>query len=187
MHPTAFRMPSIEPNIDRLEELLRPWRPVVGSAFKGYRNHVYRMVHFCVRLLESPTHEERQKILIAGAFHDIGLWVDDTVDYIDPSVPPALEYLDRNGLSAWSEEIETMIREHHKITPYRGRYPLVEVFRRGDLADVSLGWIRFGLPSEYVTSVKRTFPNAGFHAFLARRWLQWIVQNPLHPAPMMKW
>ena len=38
-----------------------------------------------------------------------------------------------------------MVREHHKIGPYRGRYPQVKAFRRGDLAGFSLGLIRPGI------------------------------------------
>jgi hypothetical protein len=101
---------NVELEIDLLERAFEPWRETIGDQYVGYRNHVYRMAHFCFDLLDETTEEERRKVLIAAAFHDIGIWVDDTVDYIDPSVPPALDYLDRNGLSAWADEVETMIR-----------------------------------------------------------------------------
>jgi hypothetical protein len=183
-------MPSqenIDSQIDLLEHALDSWRETIGDDYLGYRNHVYRMVHFCFALLGEPTEQERRKVLIAGAFHDIGIWTADTIDYLDPSVPPALAYLDRNGLAAWSDEVETMIREHHKVRPYRGPYPLVEVFRRGDLADFSLGLLRSGIPKRYVEAVTSAFPNAGFHAFLVRRLGGWIAKHPLNPLPMMKW
>ena len=179
--------PAIARQIDLLEELLQPWRATIGEEYQGYRNHVYRMVHFSLALAGDPASEERQKILVAAAYHDIGIWIEDTLDYLDPSVPPALEYLDREGLGAWSDEVETMIREHHKLRPYRGRYPLVETFRRGDLADFSLGLIRSGIPNEYIQAVKKRFPNAGFHAALVRRELRWLTAHPLNPVPMMKW
>lgn len=178
---------NVEPEIDLLERAFEPWRGTIGDQYPGYRNHVYRMVHFCFALLDGPTEEERRKVLIAGAFHDIGIWTADTVDYIDPSVPPALDYLDQNDLSAWSDQVEAMIREHHKVRPYRGPYPLVETFRRGDLADFSLGLVRSGIPKGYVEEVKAVFPNEGFHAFLVRRTAGWVAKHPLNPLPMMKW
>jgi hypothetical protein len=178
---------NIELQIGLLERALAPWREVIGDQYLGYRNHVYRMAHFSFALLGEPTGEERRKVLVAGAFHDIGIWTADTVDYIDPSVPPALDYLDQNGLAAWSDEVETMIREHHKVRSYRGPYPLVEVFRRGDLADFSLGVVRSGIPKRYVGAVQSAFPNAGFHAFLVRRLAGWVARHPLNPLPMMKW
>ena len=55
-----------------------------------------------------------------------------------------------------------MIDEHHKLRRYADdRYPLVEVFRRGDLADFSLGLLKSGLPGGFVKDVKAAFPNAG--------------------------
>jgi hypothetical protein len=81
-----------------------------------------------------------------------------------------------------------MISEHHKLTEYRNAtYPLVELFRRGDLVDLSFGLFRFGLSKDYVNCVKARFPNAGFHANLARLAAEWFPKHPLNPAPMMKW
>lgn len=181
------RSATIEEEIPLLEEIFSEWKETIGSEYQGYRNHVYRMVHFCLALKEcSP--EEREKIIIAGAFHDLGIWIENTVDYIPPSLPPAREYLQRRNLTAWSAEIELAIAEHHKIREYKDKaYPLVEIFRRGDLVDFSLGWFKFGLDPAYVKAVKEKFPNAGFHKNLAKRSLKWFVGHPLNPAPMMKW
>jgi hypothetical protein len=173
-----------------LKETLGEWKSVIGPAYEGYHNHVHRMVTFCLAL-HPCTPEEEQKIATAACFHDIGLWVEDTLDYIPPSLPPAQAYLQARGLSHWSEEVGLMISEHHKLRAFTGdksrQYPLVEVFRRGDLVDFSFGTVRFGLPQSLISEVQAQYPNAGFHAMLGRRAAAWFVRHPLNPAPMMKW
>ena len=178
---------KIEENIPLLEDIFSEWKDVIGSEYQGYRNHVYRMIHFCLAL-QVCNDEEREKIIIAGAFHDIGIWINDTVDYIPPSLPPAIEYLKKRKLEAWSAEIELMITEHHKIREYKNTaYPLVEIFRKGDLVDFSFGLFKFGLSKAYINQVKTEFPNADFHKNLAKRAAKWFLKHPLNPAPMMKW
>ena len=177
----------IADHIPLLEETLGAWKGQIGKDYEGYKNHVYRMVNFCLALKDC-SETERQKIVIAGCFHDIGIWVEQTVDYIPPSLPPARDYLKHHGLEHWTTEIELMISEHHKITAYQDdTYPLVELFRRGDLVDFSFGLFRFGLPKTYIDRVKTQFPNAGFHANLVRLAAAWFPKHPLNPAPMMKW
>jgi len=103
------------------------------------------MLNFCF-FLANPTEEDRKKLIIAAAFHDIGIWSDHTIDYLPPSVALARKYLNENGLEEWVEEIELIIDMHHKIRPYKNaRYPLVEWFRRADLVDFSLGSVKSGL------------------------------------------
>ena len=100
----------------------------------------------------------------------------------------ARNYLKDNGLGDWSDEISHMILEHHKIRPVvNGLSPLVELFRRGDLVDFSLGFVRSGLSSDSVKQVKTAFPNAGFHRTLAALAGSWFLRHPRNPAPMMKW
>ena len=178
---------TIEERIPLLEEILLEWKDVIGAEYLGYRNHVYRMIHFCLALNEY-TDEEKEKIIIAGAFHDMGIWIDDTIDYIKPSIPPALHYLKQRKLDSWSTEIKQMISYHHKIREYKGDfYPLVESFRKADLIDLSLGMITFGLPKELIKKLKSVFPNAGFHKNIGVRTVKWFMKHPLDPVPMMKW
>jgi len=178
---------NIETQIPLLEEILGDWKDIIGQEYAGYKSHVYRMVNFCLALKEC-SQEEREKIIIAGAFHDIGIWLDDTLDYLPPSLRPAREYLISRNLQEWSTEIEAMICEHHKLREYKDEaYPLVELFRRGDLVDFSLGLFKFGLPKSYIQSVKEKFPNAQFHKNLLKRVARWCLTHPFNPAPMMKW
>jgi hypothetical protein len=65
--------------------------------------------------------EEREKIIVAACFHDLGIWIDNTLDYILPSIPPAREYLKNRHLGDWTHEIELMISEHHKLRQYQAK------------------------------------------------------------------
>lgn len=176
----------IETTIPLLEETLAPWRETIGADYDAYRNHVYRMVHFCLAL--HPCDEtQRQKVIIAACHHDLGIWSDQTLDYLPPSSTRARDYLAARHPD-WAEEVSLMIDTHHKLRAYRdARYPLVEAFRKADLIDVSLGLIRFGLSRQDVRRVKRQFPNAGFHRKLARLLRSWFCAHPLRLPPFIKW
>lgn len=178
---------ALPANIGRIDALLNPWRPVIGAAFDGYRNHVLRMASYCL-LLKPCDAIEQQKIEIAACFHDIGIWTAGTLDYLPPSAAVAREYLGANALEAWSDEIARMIVTHHKLRPATDEASaLVELFRKGDLVDLSIGLVKFGLPAAVVNSVKAACPNAGFHRNLCRLELGWFLKHPLNPVPMMKW
>lgn len=127
-------------------------------------------------------------ILIASAFHDLGIWTNRTFDYLPPSVELAKSYLSSHGLGALEAEVCTIISEHHKLLPYKGQFSLsVEAFRKADLVDISMGVIRFGLPSSFVQPVRAAFPNAGFHRLLVRLTARQFVQSPFRPLPMVHW
>ncbi len=145
------------------------------------------MIHFCFALHNCTT-EEREKIIIAGCFHDLGIWTDGTIDYLPPSIALAKDYLSQKSLEPWIPEIELMIDMHHKLRKYHeDHYPLVELFRQGDLVDFSLGTVTWGLPRTYIKSVKDRFPNAGFHKRLVQLAWGWFSRHPLSPPPFMKW
>jgi len=170
-----------------IESILSDWREGIGNDFAGYRGHVYRMYNYCLAL-HPASDEEKTKLAIAACFHDIGLWSDHTVDYLAPSVVQAEKYLTETGREAWSEEISLMIEWHHKVRPYRDqKFPLVEVFRRGDLVDFSLGFFKCSLPKSLVKEVKAAIPNAGFHRFLIKGAKDWFSKHPLSPPPFIRW
>ncbi|MBK5969314.1 MULTISPECIES: hypothetical protein [Thiorhodovibrio] len=175
-----------------IEQILTPWQGAIGATYVGYRGHVYRMFNCCLALVnQSPrpcSDDDLRKLAIAAAFHDLGLWSDQTVDYLPPSVERARQWLAENDLSDWSEEIGLMIAMHHKLRPYRDpRFPLVELFRKADLVDFSLGLFRGGLPSGFVKQLKAEIPNAGFHRFLLAGAKDWFLRHPFSPPPFMKW
>lgn len=59
----------------------------MGEDFDKYRNHVYRVFLNC-RLIDSDTSNE-EKDAITAVFHDIRIWTDYTIDYLEPSVAQA--------------------------------------------------------------------------------------------------
>jgi hypothetical protein len=180
-------MMRIEKQLPLVEEILGQWKETIGADFAGYRNHVYRMINFCFAV-GAPGDEARQKIVIAGCFHDLGIWPQGTLNYLPPSIDRAAEYLARHGLNDWSKEIELMIGQHHKVRKYTNtEHSLVEVFRQGDLVDFSLGLVKCRVPPPYVRAVKAEFPNAGFHRQLVRNAGRWICRHPLNPVPVLKW
>ena len=176
---------KIEERIPLLEEILTERKSEIGGEFAGYKNHVYRMVNFCFAVGENFSQEEREKIVIAGCFHDIGIWTGATFDYLPPSIEAAHEYLTKNNLEKYNADVALMIDQHHKLR----RFPddrLTEVFRKGDLIDFSLGLIKCGLPKTFVKNVKKQFPNNGFHKYLIKLAGGWICRHPLNPLPVAK-
>lgn len=178
---------AIEKYIPLVEEILGEWQSEIGKDFPGYKNHVYRMINFSFAF-HNFNDEERRKIIIAGCFHDIGIWTENTFDYLPPSIALATEYLQQNDLKQWIPEIGLMIEMHHKLGNYKDEnHPTVEAFRQGDLVDFSLGVVKCGLPKNFVKSVKSQFPNAGFHKCLVRVTSGWFFKHPLNPVPVLKW
>jgi hypothetical protein len=160
---------------------------VLGDDFTGYRNHVYRVVNLCVAL--SPVAAAQpEKVQIAAVFHDLGIWTDRTFDYLEPSVRLADAYLGETGRGSWTAEVTTMIREHHKLRPYRFESSaLAEPFRQADWIDVTRGILTFGLPRGRLAPIFSTWPSAGFHARLVRLELAHLRAHPRNPLPMMRW
>ena len=98
---------------------------------------MYRVVNLCVAVT-SGNRDNLDKIAVAAAFHDLGIWTDHTFDYIAPSVSLAHEHLAVHARADWIPEIEAMIANHHKITRARSHPDwLVEAFRQADWIDVS--------------------------------------------------
>lgn len=176
----------IEDRIALVEEILGKRKVEIGKDYAGYKNHVYRMLNFCFALHACHA-EAREKLIIAGCFHDLGIWTSNTFAYLPPSMALAKTYLQQNQLEPWIAEIELMIALHHKLSRYQdARYPLVEIFRKGDLVDFSLGLVKCGLPKAYIQSVKSRFPNAGFHKRLVQLEVGWVSRHPANPLPVFK-
>lgn len=169
-----------------LDELLHQHADALGKDFTAYRHHNYRVVNYCAALC-SPTPEALEKMAIAAAFHDLGIWTDHTFDYLAPSEQRAMMFLERSGRAGWAEEVGAMIREHHRIRrAHANAGSLAEPFRRADWIDVSLGLLRFGLPQTFLREVRTAFPNAGFHRRLVQLSLRRLCTHPWSPMPMMR-
>ena len=128
-----------------------------------------------------------EKLAIAAAFHDMGIWTDGTFDYLPPSVRLASAYLAGAGRAEWTAEISEMILQHHKISRYRGaRRCLVEPFRRSDWVDVTRGLVTFGLSRSLLREIFSMWPSAGFHKRLVELELTRLRTHPWNPLPMMR-
>lgn len=168
------------------EEIITSFSGELAGDFSAYLNHVCRELNFFLALsgFSSPP----TAVLVAAAFHDLGIWTHHTFDYLLPSMELASAYLAKEGLGELEPEVRTIIHEHHKVFPYAGPLSLsAETFRKADLVDLSFGIIRFGLPFHFVRSVLTAFPNAGFHRRLALLTARQLARNPLRPLPMFHW
>ena len=175
------------PNFPLAEELIRSFSSDLGDDLPAYVNHVCRVLNYYLALTK-PATTVPEVVLIASAFHDLGIWTDHTFDYLGPSVLLAKHYLSSQNLAYLEREVEAVITEHHKILPYTEQpASQVEAFRKADLIDVSLGLVRFGLPSSFVRAVKSAFPNEGFHWRLVTLTAKQFLRTPLRPLPMIHW
>jgi hypothetical protein len=173
--------------IATLDELLHAHAAALGGDFTAYRNHTYRVVNLCAALSPTGDPEQLQKMAIAAAFHDMGIWTDGTFDYLQPSVRVAIAHLDRSGRAEWTPEITAMILEHHKISAWRGDpHWLVEPFRRADWVDVTRGLRTFGLSRSLLREIFSMWPSAGFHKRLIQLELKRLRTHPWSPLPMVR-
>jgi hypothetical protein len=169
---------------ETIEHLLEMYRQDIGPDYEKYRNHVYRVFRNC--LLMDSDQGSQEKYAIASVFHDIGIWTDHTIDYLNPSMAQAETYLIQTGQHNMAEEIQLMIYWHHKVTRYRGNYRTVANFRKADWIDVSLGWLTFGYDRKNIDAIRSALPNKGFHIFLVRQIAKNFFRHPFNPLPMFK-
>ncbi len=171
-----------------LDELLEGYREQLAEDYAAYRNHCMRVFNYCSALAGAEAAAAENKIIIAAVFHDLGIWTENTFDYLQPSQLLAQRYLEKSFKESWCKEIEAMIGEHHKLTRYQANPSwLVEAFRKADRIDLSGGLLRYRLKDDFVSDVLDAFPNAGFHAMLVRLAVKRLQSHPLNPLPMMKW
>ncbi|SHL96780.1 phosphohydrolase [Chitinophaga sp. CF418] len=168
-----------------IEEVLEKFATHLAVDREKYRNHVYRVFLNCCLL---DTEERNWEIYaIAAVFHDIGIWTDNTIDYLKPSIGQAIKYLGETGREHLQDEIARMIYYHHKLTRYSGPDSVkINTFRKADWIDVSLGAIKFGVDKSLVRRHQKAFANKGFHWFLVKKILRNLIRHPLRPLPMFR-
>jgi predicted metal-dependent HD superfamily phosphohydrolase len=129
-----------------VDAVLERFAGALGDDREGYAGHVARVLAFYRGI--APDHEAPERVQIAGAFHDLGIWTARTFDYLAPSVRLARDYLTAEGREELAPEVERIILEHHKLTPYRAQFcETVEVFRRADLVDRRLARFALACPA----------------------------------------
>ncbi|MEN2401638.1 HD domain-containing protein [Flavobacterium sp. MC2016-06] len=168
-----------------IDVILNAYKGDLGIYYEPYRNHVYRVFNFCL-CSDITSQNEIQKLAIASAFHDIGIWTNSTFDYLKPSIKLARDYCIENNLNIdFQDDIDSIIENHHKMSAVKNRY-LSENFREADLIDLSLGIVKKGRNKIMVNQIRKKFPNKGFHVFLLKIFFKNLVTNPLHPFPIFK-
>ena len=152
----------------RLDAIFAPYLDSIGSDYPGYRNHVERTVSYAMHFLGNDPAAE-PVVETALAYHDIGLWTDKALAYLEPSEAVALADNARQGWGFDPDLLRGIIHWHHKVFPYRGEHAaIIDACRRADWIDASMGWLRKGMPRDAIRQVERAFPNLGFHAALLR-------------------
>jgi hypothetical protein len=152
------------------------------AGFAGYRGHVYRVFNYA-RVLVDDADDRDDKLAIAAAFHDIEAF--SGLDYLAPSIQVQDAWLERTGRGAWSAELAVVVAEHHRFTRYRGPHArLAEAMRRADLADVSQGLVRSGIPREHVRAVRDAIDVGSFFTrTVPRAAVRNLLRHPLDPLP----
>jgi len=176
----------------QVSELLAPWATQLGDDRVAYTNHVVRVL-----LLADELHKvagergirpsERTEFLVAGVFHDLGIWSDDTFDYLVPSIDLARDWLDAHDQSEFLPLVSEMIEQHHKLRAAGDPHDPIEIFRRADTIEMVLGARRFGVPFGKWRSIRKAYPDRGFHRRLVQLSARRLVQHPTSPLPMFKW
>jgi len=166
-----------------IDELLDPFKAIIVEDYDKYRNHVLRVYQNCL-LLDNKKDNEI-KYAIASVYHDIGIWTNQAIDYLEPSIEQAKIYLTQTGKEEWIEEISLMIYWHHKWSAYKGKFAeTVGNFRNADWIDVSLGVLTFGIDKTEIEKIRKAFPNLGFHKFLLKKITGNLLKHPFNPLPM---
>ena len=111
----------------------------------------------------------------ALAYHDMGLFTDLTLEYLEPSAARAEKDL-REKLSA--EELQ-LVRDiivwHHKVLPWKSaneeHAAIVNAVRKGDWIDATTcfskgSFVRKGVASANIVAAHRAIPQMGFGDFL---------------------
>lgn len=173
-------------DVPALEAVLAAHAVQLGADFVGYRNHAYRVLNLCLALQPAST-SALDKLAVAAAYHDLGIWTDHTFDYLQPSVREAAAHLRADDKASWIPEISEMILQHHKLSRYAPlERSLVELFRRADWIDVTRGLVTFGLPRAFLRDLVAVWPGAGFHKRLLALEVTRLRTHPWSPLPMLR-
>lgn len=168
-----------------IDEVFENHRHEIGRLYSAWRLHAYRMLNVCVRACPE---EPIDKFAVAIAFHDLPIMIDGDFRYLEPAVALARAWLTDRQLAEWEPEVSAMILNHHKIRPYRGPWAsTVDVFRRADWIDVSLGCWSAGQDKPLVAQINRELPVNELRRALPRIVLPYAVRHPLKPLPNLRW
>ena len=147
--------------------------------FEAYRNHCLRVMSFAKFHMPEFVYEEYPNamniVAMALAYHDVGLWTDGELNYLEPSAKRMESSIEAEGVFDESQVsiAREIIMQHHKFTDCsssdeqsKAIDAVINAVRKADWADATLGIIRFGLPASLLEAAYAKVPEAGFHAML---------------------
>jgi len=153
---------------DRIDALLAPFRTTLGGDYDAYRGHLLRVLTYTIHFLDGDE-SDREVIETALVYHDIGMWSDLELAYLEPSIAHVLADNRKEGWGYDPQLLTNLIAAHHKIFPFTGPNDrLVNAFRKGDWVDATGGLIRHGLTRAQLAAVYAAIPEAGFASTLMR-------------------
>ncbi|KAL3786133.1 hypothetical protein HJC23_010707 [Cyclotella cryptica] len=184
-----------------LKDVLLRYGSVLGEDYDSYYNHCLRVLNFSKYFLDKDTaylkgtemtSSSRGRnidiMAFALAYHDIALWTDGELNYLEPSVAVMERDLQENrsirGLfrpPLTTEEkliAREIIMQHHKISSFSASKAdlnlpmgvegeqMVNAVRRGDWVDASMGVVKHGISADILEAAYVEIPEAGFHNML---------------------
>lgn len=151
-----------------VERELAPLRAAIGADFDGYRNHVYRVLTYAMHFLVGEA-KWRETVAFALAYHDVGLWTDAQLAYLEPSESQAEAARQARAPHLDGCLVCNLIHWHHKVTPFRGSdAEVVNAVRKADWVDASGGRVTKGLSRRDILDVMTAIPPRGFYETLMR-------------------
>lgn len=142
--------------------------PCIGADLPGYRNHIYRVLTYALHFMGGDS-RWRRPFAFALAYHDVGMWTDHELAYLDPSAARAEAARRDHAPDLDGALIHDLIVWHHKLTPFRGaNAAAVNALRKADWVDASQGLLRKGLTRAQIAAVNAALPAHGFPDTLMR-------------------
>lgn len=187
---TASRLP-VAPGAPHpvIDPILDSFADAIGGHGRIYRHHCLYVAHAVRALVPEPAARHDRALGIAAAFHDLGLFTEGTIDYLEPSVILAAAYCESEGAADLVPLVTRLIENHHKITPVRDgpEVDLVDAFRRADWQFVMMGAYPGALGWRAHRELKRALPTPGFHRFIVGHSVRHVRSGARNPLPVLRW
>ena len=119
--------------LPRVEQLFDQYAERFGKQQTAYRNHVYRLVNLV--MAQRPVNdEELGKLQVAAFFHDAGIWLAGTFDYLHPGHESFLRQAGELG-----NELYVVVARDENVQRIKGCRPdHHECKRRDRVADLGI-------------------------------------------------
>ena len=167
-----------------VDALFDKHKATFGQDMVPYRHHVHRVLALVSMQFDVEAQLVRP-LAVAAFFHDSSIWFDQTWDYLPGSIERAVTEL-RPDEQEHVTLVIALIGEHHRIRRARHSSPLVEAFRRADMADLYAPVIGAPeVPRSAYRALVREYPYEGFRRMLSKAFGRGLRENPLRPMPMV--